>query len=47
LDRRRLGHFFTKSPVRTPDDCNAVVDLIRQNGRELFKRFGLRVVPLP
>jgi TRAP-type C4-dicarboxylate transport system substrate-binding protein len=43
-------YFFTKSPVRTPDDLRRL-RLWTSSGapeaEELFKRFGLRVVPLP
>jgi len=44
------AYFFTKSPVRTPDDLRALRLWISSGAPEaeqLFKDFGLRVVPLP
>jgi TRAP-type C4-dicarboxylate transport system substrate-binding protein len=43
-------YFFTKSPVRTPDDLRRLrlwTSSGAPDAEELFKRFGLRVVPLP
>ena len=43
-------YFFTKSPVRTPDDLRQLrlwISSGAPEAEELFKRFGLRVVPLP
>jgi TRAP-type C4-dicarboxylate transport system substrate-binding protein len=43
-------YFFTKSPVRTPDDLRRLrlwISSGAPEAEELFKSFGLRVVPLP
>lgn len=43
-------YFFTKTPVRTPDDLRRLRLWISSGSPEaekLFKEFGLRVVPLP
>ena len=44
------AYFFTKSPVRTPDDLRSLrlwISSGAPEAEELFKKFGLRVVPLP
>ena len=43
-------YFFTKSPVRTPDDLRRLrlwISSGAPEAEELFQKFGLRVVPLP
>ena len=43
-------YFFTKSPVRTPDDLRQLrlwISSGSPEAEELFHKFGLRVVPLP
>lgn len=44
------AYFFTKTPVRTPDELRQLrlwISSGAPEAEELFKKFGLRVVPLP
>ncbi len=44
------AYFFTKTPVRTPDELRELrlwISSGAPEAEELFKKFGLRVVPLP